>query len=175
MDPFVAAQAYVSEHTDITWQKVALPKRPKEHEIPVKREITGFIDWPGWDAFGQDLSLCLVRDSYADGKIDTWCLISTDPSATALQIYEAFRRRWDIEEIFMALSRYHSLNALHASRTGSACARVQALLFAYTLLWLCRQCALKQQMANGAKPWRRRTQYFVVYAGSAFAILKGSD
>jgi hypothetical protein len=174
MAPFAAAQAYVASQTATSWRAVALPKRPTDHERPLQREITGLTDWPGWDAFGQDLALCLVRDTYADGTIDVWCLMSTDPQATALQIYDAFRRRWHIEEIFMALSRYHGLNALPASRLGVACARVHALFFAYTLRWLCRQQARQQLTANGGKPWRRRSPDLIVYAGGAFAVLKPS-
>ena len=175
MDPFIAAQAYVTAHPEKKWRKVAIPKRPKGHELPRFREITGFCDWPGWEAFGQDLSLCLVRDRYANGEIDTWCLISTDPSANALQIYETFRKRWHIEEIFMALSRYHGLNSLPACRTGVACARIHTLLFAYTIRWLCFQQIEKRKTSTGAKLWRRRTQHFIMYAGGAFAIMKGSE
>jgi hypothetical protein len=174
MDPFIAAKALVVTQTDRPWREVAVPKRPAGHERPVRREITGLSDWPGWDAFGQDLALCLVRDTYADGSIDMWCLMSTDPTAAALQIYDAFSRRWHLEETYMALSRYHGLNAIPASRIGVACARVHALLFSYTLRWLCRQQARQQQAKNGQKPWRRLTPNLIVYAGGAFAVLKPS-
>jgi hypothetical protein len=174
MDPFTAAQAYVDAQPTTPWRAVAIPKRPTGHERPIRREITGLTEWPGWEAFGQDLALCLVRDTYANGTVDVWCLMSTDPRATALQIYDAFRRRWHIEEIFMALSRYHGLNALPASRLGVACARVHALFFTYTLRWLCRQQARQQLAADGSKPWRRRTPNLIVYAGGAFAVLKPS-
>jgi hypothetical protein len=154
---------------------VDLPRRPTGHARPVHREITGLIDWPGWEAFGQDLARCLVRDTYANGTVDIWCLMNTAPHAPALQIYDAFRRRWHLEEIFMALSRYHGLNALPASRSGVACARVPALFFAYTLRWLCRQQARQQMSApDGSKPWRRRRPDLIVYAGGAFAVLKPS-
>jgi hypothetical protein len=175
MDPFTAALAFVAGNAKQHWREVALPKRPAGHERPIRREITGFTEWPGWDAFGQDLALCLVRDSYTDGTVDIWCLMSTEPSAKALNIYELFRQRWHLEEIFMAISRYHGLNALPASRDGVACARVQALFFSYTLRWLCRQQRHQQaEAANGGKPWRRLTSDFIVYADGAFAILKPS-
>lgn len=174
MDPFVAAQAYLDTYPDTPWQRVSLPKRPTGHARPLQRDITGFTDWPGWEAFGQDLALCLIRDTYADGTVDLWCLMSTDAQATAVAIYDAFRRRWHIEEIFMALSRYHGLNALPASRLGVACARVHALFFAYTLRWLCCQQARQQRASDGSKPWRRRTPDLIVYAGGAFAVLKPS-
>lgn len=174
MDPFTAAQAYIAAQPATSWRSVALPRRPTGHECPIRREITGLTEWPGWEAFGQDLALCLVRDTYANGTVDIWCLMSTDPQASDLQIYDEFRRRWHIEEIFMALSRYHGLNALPASRIGVACARVHALFFAFTLRWLCRQQARQQIADDGSKPWRRRTPNLIVYASGAFAILKPS-
>lgn len=173
MDPFTAAVAYVTAHPE-PWQECAIPRRPAGTVRPVRREITGLTDWPGWDSFGQDLALCLVRDTYADGTVDIWCLMSTDPTASATAIYDAFRRRWQLEELFMALSRYHGLNAMPASRDGVACARVHALFFSYTLRWLCRQQARRQQTAPGAKPWRRHTPDLILYAGGAFAVLKPS-
>lgn len=174
MDPFTAAQAYVAAHPEQPWQEANIPTRPTGHVRPVRRAITGLTDWPGWEAFGQDGALCLVRDTYADGTVDVWCLMSTAPQATARAIYDAFRRRWHLEEIFMALSRYHGLNALPASRVGVACARLQALFFTYTLRWLCRRQARQQQEAGARKPWRRQTPHLIVYADGAFAILKPS-
>jgi len=174
MDPFTAALAYVAAHPDQVWREAEIPRRPAGKSRPLRREITGLTEWPGWDSFGRDLALCLVRDTYADGTVDIWCLMSTDPLATARSIYDAFRRRWHLEEIFMALSRYHGFNALPASRLGVACARAHALFFAYTLRWLCRQQAKRQQLVNGAKPWRRRTPDLILYAGGAFAVLKPS-
>jgi hypothetical protein len=174
MDPLTAAKEYIDAHPNKIWRKTAVPKRPNGHERPVLREITGFTDWPGWEKYGQDLALCVVRDTYANGNIDIWCLMSTDPTISALAIYDSFRRRWQLEELFMALSRYHGLNSIPASRIGVGCARVHALFFAYTLRWLCRHKAEQQQEANGSKPWRRRTNKLIIYAGGAFAILQPS-
>lgn len=190
MDPFEAARAYLGLQSETAprilrgdpdaigaaWREVALPKRPAEKERPLRREITGFTDWPGWENFGQDLALCLVRDSYADGRVELWCLMSTDPTMSKDDIYDAFRQRWHLEETYMALARYHHLNALPASRVGVACARVHALLFAYTLRALCRRAMRRQQQAaGGGKPWRRRWERFIAYSGGAFAILRPSE
>ena len=171
MDPCVAAAA----HPDSVWQDVPLPKRPSAARQPIRREIAGCTDWPGWEKFGQDLALCLVRDTYADGQLDLCFLMSSDPALDARTIYDTFRQRWQLEETYMALARYHHLNALPASRVGVACARVHALLFAYTLRALCRQQMRKQQEAAGGHPWRRRAERFIVYAGGAFAVLKPSE
>lgn len=174
MDPMVAARAYVAAYPDMDWQQMPVPKRPAGHERPVCREIAGLTDWPGWETFGQDLALCLVRDTYADGHIDLWGLMSTDPRMPALTIYTDFGQRWQLEETYMALARYHHFNALPASRVGVACARVHALLFAYTLRALCRERMRKQQQANVGKPWRRRTPFLILYTGGYFGIFKPS-
>jgi hypothetical protein len=171
MDPCVAAAA----RSDNVWQTVALPKRPSTAIHPIRREIAGCTDWPGWEQFGQDLALCLVRDTYADGHIDLWFIMSSDPALPARTIYDTFRQRWQLEETYMALTRYHHLNALPASRVGVACARVNALLFAYTLRAFCRQQMRRQQQTAGGQPWRRHSERFIVYAGGAFAVLKPSQ
>jgi len=175
MDPMVAARAYVEEHPDMAWHARPVPKRPARHERPVRREIASLTNWPGWDAYGSDLALCLVRDTYADGHIDLWGLLSTDPDMPAHTIYDSFGQRWQLEETYMALARYHHLNALPASRIGVACARVHALLFAYTLRALCHVRQRQQQEANFGKPWRRRTPYLIVYAGGYFGIFNPSE
>jgi hypothetical protein len=175
MEPFVFAVACVDNDAEQKWEQVPIPKRPKGHERPLQREITGLQEWPGWDTYGQNLAICLVRDTYASGEVDTWCTMSTDPTASALKIYEAFKLRWQIEEIFMALSLYHGINDLPASRIGVACARLQAIFFAYTVRWLCRQRAQQQEDESGVKkPWRRKVNLFILYANGYFAILKAS-
>ncbi len=174
MDPMVAAQAYVPLHPDLRWQAMPVPRRPAGHERPVRREIAGLPDWPGWDAYGQDLAVCLVRDTYANGTVDLWGLMSTHAQQTAESIYRAFGQRWQLEETYMALSRYHHLNAVPASRVGVACARVHALLCAYTLRALCRADLRRQQAAGSGKPWRRRTPYLLLYTGGYFGIFKPS-
>ena len=174
MDPLIAAQAYVETHPDLAWQDMPVPKRPTGHARPVRREIVGFPDWPGWDAFGQDLALCLVRDTYAEGQTDLWGLMSTDPGMPAHTIYPCFGRRWQLEETYMALARYHHFNALPASRAGVACARVHALLFAYTVRVLCRTHQRQQQEDQRGHRWRRRTPYLIVYAGGYFGMFPPS-
>ena len=70
MDPFIAATAYIAAQPGIVWRQVDLPRRPTGYERPIRREITGLTHWPGWEAFGQDLALCVVRDTYANGTVD---------------------------------------------------------------------------------------------------------
>ena len=175
MDPVQAALAQAATRTD--WQAVPLPKRPaRPGKAPlVRRALVGGTDWPGWDAYGGDLALCLVRDTYADGTVDTWAIMSTDLTLTARQIYDLFRKRWDIEEQFMALARYHYFNDLGACRDGVALAKLHFLLLAYTARALCYALAdAREQAAGRRRPWRQVVNRFIVYWGPYYAILRPS-
>ena len=175
MDPVQAALAQAPTRTD--WAPVSLPKRRETPGRPrlVRREIVGFADWPGWEAYGRDLALCLVRDTYADGTVESWAIMSTDLTLTARQIYDLFRKRWDIEEQFMALARYHYFNELGACRDGVLLAKLHFLLLAHTARALCAALADAQEGAAGhARPWRRRMPRFIVYWGPYYAILRPS-
>jgi len=172
MDPVKAVLDHASTRTD--WQAVPLPKRREKPDRArlLRREIVGVTDWPGWGAYGRDLALCLVRDTYADGKVEYWAIMSTDLALSARQIYDLFRKRWDIEEQFMALARYHFFNELGACRDGVALAKLHFLLLAYTARELCYALADAQEKAAGRpRPWRRRINRFIVYWGSYYAIL----
>lgn len=175
MDPVQAALAQAATRTD--WAPVPRPKRRETPGRPrlVRREIASFTDWPGWEAYGQDLALCLVRDTSADGTVEYWAIMSTDLTVTARQIYDLFRQRWDIEEQFMALARYHYFNELGACRDGVALAKLHFLLLAYTALALCHVRADAQEQAAGhPRPWRRPLNRFIVYWGAYYAILRPS-
>jgi len=172
IDPVKAALDWAS--TRAGWQSVPLPKRREKPDRPplLRREIIGVTDWPGWEAYGRDLALCLVRDTYADGKVDYWAIMSTDLALSARQIYDLFRKRWDIEEQFIALARYHYFNELGACRDGVALAKLHFLLLAYTARALCYALADAQEQAAGRpRPWRRWINRFIVYWGSYYAIL----
>lgn len=176
MDPVQAALAQAPARTD--WASAPLPKRRETPGRPrlVRRELVGFADWPGWEAYGRDLALCLVRDTYADGTVDYWAIMSTDLALSARQIYDLFRKRWEIEEQFMALARYHYFNALGACRDGVLLAKLHFLLLAHTARALCAARAEAQEHAAGHPgPWRRRINRFVVYWGSYYAILLPSE
>jgi hypothetical protein len=172
MDPVQAAVAAAPTRRD--WQRVPLPQRPVTATRPPlrRREILGFPDWPGWEAYDGNLALCLVRDTYADGTVDYWAIMSSTATHAAREIYDLFQRRWAIEEQFMALARYHYFNALGACRDGVALAKVHFLLLAYTARMLCRLRAAAQERAAGCpQPWRHHVNRFVVYWGPYYAIL----
>ena len=166
MDNWQAALTAAKKASPAAWQKVALPKRRKGCPLPLRREILGLPDQPGWETLDLPIALCLVRDTYAD-KVSYWLLVSTAPSQSARQIYQLFRLRWGIEESFMALARYHGLNELHACRDGLALAIIHFSLLAHTLRYLCRRVD-----RTSARP---RTKYLVVYWAGYYALLHASQ
>lgn len=168
MDNWEAARRAAEKASPAAWQQVALPKRPKGCELPLKRELLGLPDQPGWEALELPVALCLVRDTYAD-KVSYWLLASTQPEQSATEIYELFRLRWGIEESFMSLARYHGLNEIYACRDGLALAIIHFSLLAHTLRYLCRT----SQQAT--QPLRPRTKYLVVYWAGYYALLHASQ
>jgi len=148
------------------WQSGPLPKRRKGCPLPVRREILGLPDQPGWESLGLPIALCLVRDTYQD-KVECWLLVSTAAEQSARKIYDLFRLRWGIEENFMALARYHGLNAMHACRDGLALAIIHFSLLAYTLRDLCRRARRAETLP--------RTKYLVVYWAGYYALLHASQ
>lgn len=174
MDNWEAALRAAKKASPAAWQKVALPKRRKGCPLPLRREILGLADQPGWESLGRPIALCLVRDTYADKacpepaeRVEYWLLVSTDPQQSARQIYQLFRLRWGIEESFMALARYHGLNQIHACRDGLALAIIHFSLLAHTLRYLCRG-------VRGASALPR-TKYLVVYWAGYYALLHASQ
>ena len=166
MDNYEAAVRQAKQAPASAWLKVALPKRRKKSELPLKREILGFQEQPGWETLDLPIALCVVRDTYAD-KEEYWVLASTAPTQSATEIYELFRLRWGIEESFMALARYHGLNELHACREGLALALIHFSLLAHTLRHLCQLAASPET--------RPRTKYLVVYWAGYYALLPASQ
>ena len=169
MDNFEAARRAGERAPESAWQQVPLPKRHKGCPMPLKREVLGLRDQPGWENLDLAVALCLVRDTYAD-KVSYWLLMSTAPQQSASQIYDLFRRRWGIEESFMALVRYHGLNEIYACRDGLALAIIHFTLVAHTLRYL---CCTSQQAAS--RPLRPRTKYLVVYWAGYYALLHASQ
>ena len=155
MDNYEAAVRQAQKAPAQAWQTVALPKRRPKERRPLRREGLGFGDQPGWEGLDLPISVCLVRDTYAD-KVEYWVLVCTQPTLSAKAIYDLFRRRWGIEECFMALARYHGINDLYPCRPGLALALIHFTLLAHTLRYLCL-------LAQAARQPRPRTKYLVVY------------
>lgn len=167
MDNYEAAVRAAKRAPEPAWQRVALPKRPKGSKLPLRREILGLADQPGWETLELAVAVCVVRDTYAD-KVEYWVLVSTAPEQSAAEIYALFGRRWGIEESFMALARYHGLNELYACRDGLALALIHFSLLTYTLRYVCRT-------KRAERTERPRTKYLVVYRAGYYALLYASQ
>jgi hypothetical protein len=149
------------------WHVVALPARPAGSRVPVQRAVCGVTTEGGCDTYDRPMGLAVVQDTYADGTVDTWVIAGTDCRIIGTRLYTLYRHRWGIEECFMALSRYHHLNALGACREGLVLAKAHFTMLAETVRWVCRQRA--QRLAGPG--WRRRRNRFLVYVGAQYAIL----
>lgn len=167
MDNYEAALRRTAQAPCAAWQAVALPKRRPRAARPLRREIMGLTDQPGWLGLDLPISICVVRDTYAD-KTEYWVLVCTQPELSAAAIYALFRQRWGLEECFMALARYHGLNDLYACRKGLALALIHFTLLAHTLRYLC----LQARVARGPCA---RTKYLVVYWAGYYALLHASQ
>jgi hypothetical protein len=166
MDNHAVALRHAQQAPARAWQAVALPKRRKPETLPLRREVLGLVDQPGWEGLELPLSVCVVRDTYAE-KVEYWVLVCTEPTLSAKAIYALFRQRWGIEECFMALARYHGINALYPCRPGLALAQIHFTLLAHTLRFLC--------LAQAAKQVWPRTEYLVVYWAGCYALLHASQ
>ncbi len=166
MDNHTVALRHAQHAPPQAWQRVALPKRRKRETRPLRREVLGLVDQPGWEGLELPLSVCVVRDTYAE-KVEYWVLVCTQPTLSAKAIYELFRQRWGIEECFMALARYHGINDLYPCRPGLALAQIHFTLLAHTLRYLC--------LAQAARKVWPRTKYLVVYWAGCYALLHASE
>jgi len=166
MDNYEAAVRAAARVPAQAWARVPLPKRRPREARPLRRDILGLPDQPGWETLGLPLALCLVRDTYPE-KVVYWLLMSTDPEQSAREIYSLFGRRWGIEENFMALARYHGVNAIQACRDGLALARLHFTLLAYTLRQLCRGVHSAETLP--------RTRWLLVSWAGCYALLHASE
>jgi hypothetical protein len=167
MDNHQAAVRQAQHAPARLWQTVALPQRRPKARRPLRREVLGFLDQPGWEGLDLPISVCVVRDTYAD-KTEYWVLICTQPNLSGKASYDLFRRRWGIEESFMALARYHGINDLYPCRPGLALALIHFTLLAHTLRYLCL-------LAQAAAQPRPLTKYLVVYWAGYYALLHASQ
>jgi len=155
------------------WEEIALPKRPKNKETPLRREIIGFSQLESWSARDTPLSGCLIRDTYAT-KVDEWAIAQTG-DAEAQAIYQAYRKRWDLEETFMACTRYWQMEDLPPARRSVILAMVHFALLAFTLLAIYLAVS-----GSDKRPWSPPPRFlpereFAVYVGQYYALLLASE
>lgn len=123
----------LSTHKDTKWIRIESPKYHKK-ETP-KRYICHLSELELWDACQVPLSGIVIRDRYKE-KVEYQTVVTTDLEASAEQIHEWIRSRWDIEETFMMESRYGCLNRIGSCRESVGAAIVHFSLLAHTLLKL---------------------------------------
>lgn len=157
------------------WEEAELPQRPKTKETPSRREIIGFSELTSWSKCTAPLSGCLIRDTYTDKKVDYWAIVQSGEAADAATIYGSFRRRWDLEETFMAMTRYWRLEALPPARRGVTLAMVHFTLLAFTLL-----AVYLAMRSMDKRPWSPPPQMlpereFAVYVGRYYALFRASE
>lgn len=152
------------------WQRVDPPKY-HERERP-KRYVTGFKELKTWEACPVPLSGVVIRDEYTD-HTSYQVVVSTDERLSATQLHACHRARWEIEEAFMALTRYWNIDELGSCRHPVYLAQVYFTLLAYALLGVFadRQAAEPLLPPLALFPGRE----LVVYHGAHYAILLPSE
>lgn len=156
------------------WEAVALPRRPKSKETPLRRDILGFSELTSWSSCSAPLSGCLVRDTYA-AKVAYWAIARTRDGADARTIYSAYRKRWDLEETFMAATRYWRMEDLPPARRGVILAMVHFALLAFTLLGLYLAVSALDKRPWSPPPQMLPEREFAVYVGPYYTLLRGSE
>lgn len=160
----------LSRLPDTRWARVSPPKR---HGRPrPTRYVTGFTEVESWSSCPVPLSAAVIRDRFPDGKVRHQVVVSTAPAMSAPVLHTWARRRWAIEEAFMALTRYWNLDELGACRHPVYLAQVYFTFLAYALLaaYVARDAALSGP-PTPSLPGRE----LVIYWGPYYAILLPSE
>ena len=160
----------LSRLSDTTWERVSPPKL---HGQPrPTRYVTGFTEVKSWSSCPRPLSGVVIRDEFPDGKRRYQVVVSTAPATSAKALHTWARRRWQIEEAFMTLTRYWNLDELGSCRHSVYLAQVLFTFLAYALLgaFVARAGELSGPPAPSL-PGRE----LVIYWGPYYAILLPSE
>ena len=167
----------LSRLSDVIWTEV---EPPKFHEEPIpQRTVTGFTDLEGeWSSCQAPLSGCLIKDVYPEHTVFQG-VVTTAKAAEAIDIYRDNQRRWILEEVYMALTRYWQFDNLAPCRPGVAYAKVHFTLVAFTLLGFYFQETDREispeSLLSGPPPFPMPERELAVYAGDHFALLLPSE
>lgn len=151
------------------WERVSPPKLRGQPRP--QRYVTGVTEVASWESCPVPLTGAVIRDEFPDGTRRYQVVVSTEvASAPALHTWA--RKRWQIEEAFMALTRYWNLDELGSCRPGVYLAQVYFTFLAYALLgaFVAREGELAGPPAP-ALPGRE----LVIYWGPYYAILLPSE
>jgi len=171
MDIFADLQG-LARLPETNWEEVPPPK--SHQDPPPRREITAFSDMESWWSCEAPLCGCLIRDTYPD-RVEYQAVVMTAMAASACEIYGRRKKRWDLEEVFMALTRYWHFDRLPPCRQGVAWAMVHFTLLAFTLLGIYLAYSGTDQRSWSPPPLPLPERELVVYAGPFFALLRPSD
>ncbi len=99
----------------------------------------------------------------------------TAPTATTHQIYLRNTQRWDLEEVFMALTRYGHFDQLPPCHRGVAWAMVHFTWLAFTLLAIYLAHRDSEQRPWSPPPLPLPERELAVYGGPYFALLRPGE
>ncbi|MCA1617693.1 MAG: transposase, partial [Acidobacteria bacterium] len=161
----------LSRLPETRWEEVA----PPQNHAPIKpkREVTANT-LASWESCRAPLSGCLVRDTYPE-EVIYQARVTTAEQVTATEIYQDSADRWDIEELFMTLTRYWHFDDLPPSRRGVALAQVHFGMLAFTLLQLFYHEQGAGEVSVGPPRRLMPERELAVYAGPYFALLRPSE
>lgn len=123
---------------DTTWHSVPAPKY-EDGERP-QRRVTGRQGFETWDSCPVPLSAAVIVDWLRQLAEDRFSdrtkhsVIAGTEELEPTELHEQFRKRWEIEEAFMALTRYWNIDDLGSCRHEVYLAQVYFALLAYALL-----------------------------------------
>jgi len=152
------------------WERVSPPKL-RQTARP-KRYVTGFTEVESWSSCPRPLSAAVIRDQFPEGPPRYQVVVSTAPAMSAKALHTWARRRWQIEEAFMALTRYWNLDELGSCRHSVYLAQVLFTFLAYALL--AAFVAREGELVGPPTPSLPGRE-LVIYWGPYYAILLPSE
>lgn len=152
---------------DTKWTAVAAPKY-KDGELP-KRYVTGWQGLETWQSCPVPLSAAVIEDRF-DDQTKRYVIAGTG-EVEATTLHEQFRKRWEIEEAFMELTRYWNIDDLGSCRHEVYLAQVYFALLAYALLRVFADRHEHDPPDTALTPGRQ----LVVYWRDCYAILLPSE
>jgi hypothetical protein len=164
----------LSRLEDAQWLPAPPPKLHDKEARP-RRDLCPLTDLQTWQACQVPLQGIVIRDTYPDG-VQYQCLVTTDLELTPQQLHAYNRDRWEIEESFMDLTRYWSLDKLGSCRLTVATAQIHFIFLAYTLLHLfSHQQAQRHQQPLLPPPALQAGREITAYWQDHYLILLPSE
>jgi len=152
---------------DAQWTQVMAPKY-KDGRRPM-RYVTGWTGLETWQNCPVPLSAAVIEDRFED-KTKHYVIAGTE-ELEPTELHEQFRRRWEIEEAFMELTRYWNIDDLGSCRHEVYLAQVYFALLAYALLRVFSDRHEDYPPDTALTPGRE----LVVYWHDCYAILLPSE